>query len=465
MKRYFFLLLAATSCTDFLDTTMKSDYAAENFYTSQDAALMAVTGVYSSLYGTQWYIFGDVASDDSEKGGNPGDNADVNDINGFSASPDNGVIITFWTKTYETIAQANNVIAYVQEMDIPLRDRLLGEAKFIRAFSYFWLTNIFGSVPYKDKPQLTAAAIHVGLSAPDVIYAAIEADLIAAAAALPFSYAAADKGRVTQGAALAMLAKVYLFQKKYDLCLKAIADLEDLQQYTLLHTYSNLFRSGAEDSTEVIFGLRFRNTTEATLGNAFAVWMAPLVEGGYNFNAPTQSFVDCFTEPTTAATDDPRLDASLGRHGMPWFNGLTFDEEWSATGYLVKKYNEENPLKQPIGYFTVPYHYLRYADVLLMKAEALNETSAANAVAELNRVRLRASLSALPTSILQPDLRASIRTERRRELGFEFHRFFDLMRYGQSAAEAALQGTGFVWQEPRFYFPIPQMEADANQAL
>jgi hypothetical protein len=262
-----------------------------------------------------------------------------------------------------------------------------------------------------------------------------------------------------------MLAKVYLFQQKYSECLQAISDLEALQQYTLLGRYADLFQSGAEDSTEVIFGLRFMNSTEANLGNAFAVWMAPLIEGGYSFNAPTQNYVDCFNEQTTAATTDPRLDASIGRHGEPWFNGMTFDEEWSTTGYLVKKYNEENPLKQPISYFTLPYHYLRYADVLLMKAEALNETNGANAVAELNKIRHRANLSDVPSATSQGELRTTIRPERRRELGFEFHRFFDLMRYGKDAAEQALQGTGFIWQEPRYYYPIPQMETDANQAL
>jgi hypothetical protein len=452
-------------CSDFLDLSMKSDYSPENYFTSEEAAVMAVTGVYNSLYGARWWIFGDVASDDAVKGGNPGDQADIIAIDNFSAASDNGAISEFWTKTYTTIAQANNVIEYLAPMDIQLRERLIGEAKFIRAFSYFNLVNIFGKVPYKAMPQVTADAIHVGLSEVDYIYGKIEDDLRAAVSALPPSYTATDKGRVTKGAAHAMLAKVLLYQEKYAECLYEIGQLDSLKLYRLVSSYADLFHSGAEDSAEVIFGLRFVNTTEVALGNAFSVWMAPSIDGGYYFNAPTQAFVDCFNEKTVDMEDDPRLDASIGREGKPWFDGKTFDASWSETGFLVRKYSEENPLKLPIAQSTVPYHYLRYADVLLMKAEAVSELGGASAVAEaataLNRVRSRARLSST-TAATPSDMQRAIRTERRRELGFEFHRFFDLMRWG----ETGVLGSDFTWQGKRsFYFPIPQMEVDANKAL
>jgi hypothetical protein len=471
MKKTPFLILLLLplllcSCDDFLNESMRSDYSPDNYYTSEEAAVAAVTGVYSSLYGTRWWIFGDVASDDAQKGGNAGDQAGMSEMDAFTATSDNGDIAVFWQKTYETVSQANNVIAYVSPMNIPLRDRLLGEALFIRAFSYFHLVNIFGAVPYKDKPQTTADAIHVGLSAPEVIYGKMETDLQAAADVLPPAYSAAERGRVTQGAALALLAKVYLYQKKYGECLAAIERLENLHQYRLVGNYADLFHSGAEDSTEIIFGLRFTESAKVILGNEFTVWMAPSIESGYHFNAPTQNFADCFTEQTTDGNDDPRLDASIGRNGKPWFNGLTFSASWSeATGYLVKKYNEDNPTARPIGYSTVPYHYLRYADVLLMKAEALNESSdAAGAAVPLNSVRRRAGLAGT-VAATQIAMRTAIRIERRRELGFECHRFYDVMRYGREYAEQALAGTGFAWQEPRYYFPLPQMEIDANNKL
>ncbi len=474
MKRIFYIIVVVllslfSSCSDFLTSDLKGSYTSENYYTSAENATMAVTGIYNSLYGNTLWIFGDVASDDAVKGGNSGDQSDINAINDFSATSDNGVLSTYWTSTYETISRANNVITYVAPMDIDvtLRNRLVGEAKFLRAYSYFNLVNIFGKVPLKVAPQLTSATINVPLSETSAIYTQIEKDLTEAIAVLPVSYTT-EVGRVTKGAAYALLAKVDLYQQKYGNCLTNIQTLENLQQYKLLSNYANLFKAGAEDSVEVIFGIRYINSTAAVLGNNLNVWFSPSIEGGYYFNAPTQSYVDAFTETTTSGTVDPRLDASIGRDGQPWFNNTTFSSSWStATGYLVKKYDEDMATGTTKSESTVPYHVIRYADVLLMKAEALNEVggdSAVNKAAfEVNKVRSRANLTAT-TVTTQDAMRTLIQNERRKELGFEFHRFFDLMRWGQTIAEAAL-GSDLKWTSPRFYFPIPQSELDTNKAL
>ena len=473
---YIVILLLAigffTSCNDFLNEQLKVEYTSSNFYTTPENATAAVNGIYNSLYGNTLWIFGDVGSDDAVKGGNPGDQPGIVGIDDFTATSDNGVLITFWQATYETIARANNAIFYISPMkiDATLRNRLVGEAKFLRAYSYFNLVNIFGKVPLKLEPQITSATINVGLSEVATLYAQIEKDLTEAAAVLPPSYAS-EKGRVTKGAAYGMLAKTDLYEKKYPECLTNIQALENLNQYKLLTNYANLFKAGAEDSTEVIFGLRFINST-VTPGNILNVDFSPSIEGGYYFDAPTQIYVNAFTDSTLLRTVDPRLDASVGRDGKPWFNNTKFSSSWSpATGYLVKKYNENsiytNPqdLKTlvPKDRSTVPYHYMRYADILLMKAEALNESGGVGAAIELNKVRGRANL-APTTAINQSDLRTIIMNERRKELGFEFHRFFDLMRWGQTIAEAAL-GPNFKWTQPRFYFPIPQTEVDTNKAL
>lgn len=472
-KIYIPVLLLMTSlwwsCDDFLTTQLKGEYTSENFFTSADNATMAVNAIYNSLYGNTLWIFGDVASDDAVKGGNAGDQADINAINDFSAKSDNGVLNTYWKSTYETVSRANNAIANLPgiSMEINLKNRLIAEAKFLRAYSYFNLTNIFGRVPLKLMPQNTTAAIYLGLSEVSAIYSQIEKDLTEAIPALPGAYAV-EKGRVTKGAAYALLAKAQLYQKKYGDCLSSIQSLDDLMLYDLVADYADLFKSGAEDSVEVIFGLRYLNNTVVSLGNHLNVWFAPSPEGGYYFNAPTQSYVDAFNERTVLNEDDPRLDVSIGRQGKPWFNNTTFNASWSeATGYLVKKYNEAMVPGLAKSQSTVPYHAIRYADVLLMKAEALNEQGAADAVskaaAEVNKVRARAGLTNT-TATSQAALRTVIRNERRKELGFEFHRFFDLMRWGKATAEAAL-GTDFSWSEPRFYFPIPQTELDTNQAL
>jgi hypothetical protein len=307
----------------------------------------------------------------------------------------------------------------------------------------------------------------VGLSDVPAIYAQIEKDLTEAIAVLPVSYPT-EAGRVTQGAALALLAKADLYQKKYTECLANIQTLENLHKYDLVKNYADLFKAGAEDSVEVIFGVRYINNTEVSLGNNLSVWFSPAIEGGYYFDAPTQSYVDAFVDKTVGGLDDPRLDASIGREGKPWFNNSTFSSTWSeATGYLVKKYDEDTRVGVAKDQSTIPYNGIRYADIVLMKAEALNELGGANAVAnaatEVNRVRSRAQL-APTTAATQAAMQTVIRNERRKELGFEFHRFFDLMRWGQAAAEEAL-GADFKWVEPRFYFPLPQSELDTNKAL
>ncbi len=460
------LSVISYSCNDFLDNELKGEYTSDNFYTTAENATMSVTSIYNSLYGTTLWVFGDVASDDAVKGGNAGDQADINAINDFTANSDNGFLNTFWKSSYETIARANNAIAYIPDisMDEAIKNRLVGEAKFLRAYAFFNLVNIYGEIPLKLEPSNKSAAIHTKLSEVGDVYTQIENDLKDAADVLPVSYDM-DKGRITKGAAHALLAKTYLFRKKYTDALTSINDLEMLNVYELEENYEDLFKVGAEDSKEVIFGFRYVDDELVSLGNNMNVWFAPSIEGGYYFNAPTQSFVDAFADKTVDGDVDPRLDASIGRDGQPWFNERVFSAAWSeATGYLVKKYNEDMVKGIAKSRSTIPYHAIRYADIILMKAEALNETeSTENAIVEVNKIKNRANLPTI-ASASQVDLRRIIQVERRKELGFEFHRFFDLMRWGKSVAEDAL-GEDFAWTEPRFYFPLPQSELDTNQAL
>ena len=471
MKKIKILILIAFSlltfsCENFLQKDLKGEYTSENFFTSAENATMAVNGIYNSLYNNTLWIFGDVASDDAVKGGNAGDQADINGINDFTATADNGVLNTYWKSTYEVIARANNAIAYIPTipMDSTLRNRLVGEAKFLRSYAYFNLVNIFGKIPLKLKPQNTSDAIYVGLSEIPTIYGQIENDLKYSIKVLPDSYIDDDKGRITKGAAFALLAKVDLYQQKFSDCLINIDSLELLHQYELEPKYADLFKSGGEDSKEVIFGIRYITNDTVSLGNNLNVWFSPSIEGGYYFDAPTQSYVDAFSEKTQSGEDDPRLDASIGRDGKPWFNKRIFSASWSeATGYLVKKYDEDMVAGIAKSQSTIPYHAIRYADILLMKAEALNEENKTNlAILEVNKVRNRANLPLIGTSD-QLTLRDIIRNERRKELGFEFHRFFDLMRWGKDVAKAALPD--LPWTDSRFYFPIPQSELDTNKAI
>lgn len=463
------LSLGLLSCDDFLDEKLTGSFNGDKLYENIDMVELAVNGVYNgAAYSINLWKFGDVASDDAVKGGNPGDQASLNEIENFEGKSDNGTIAEFWQNTYETIARANNVIAGVPGVsgDAAIKNRYIAEAKFFRAYSYFQLVNLFGQVPLKLYPQTKSENIHVPLSSVSAIYTQIEKDLTEAAPALSIKYGSEDQGRVTRGAAYGLLAKVRLYQGKYSDALQSIQDLEDLNIYDL-DSYENLFKLGNENSKEAIFAIRFKSDETPAFGNSLNQWLAPLDEGGYYFDAPTQDYVDCFDEKQTDGSDDLRLDISIGRDGMPWLNGDYFSSSWStATGYLVKKHNQ--PLSEvPAGRKGdggLAYIYLRYADILLMKAECLNETHRPElAEIELSTVRNRAGLASV-SGESESALRDLIRKERRRELGFEFHRFFDLMRYGKEVATAAL-GSRFKWQEPRFYFPLPQTELDTNTAL
>lgn len=473
--------LVLGSCKDFLTEDLKGEFSTDTYYQNDKQALQAITGVYNALTFTNSnnviWVFGDVASDDAVKGGNPGDQAEIKYIDEFTANSTNGMIINYWTFVYEAIARANNVIAYVPgiTMDEALRNRIVGEAKFIRAYSYFNLVNVFGKVPLKLQPQLTPETIHVPLSEVSAIYQQIEKDLADAVAVLPISYNNPDKGRVTKGAALAMLGKVSLYQQKWPAAIGYFQQAEALGIYRLLPHYSDNFKRANENSSESIFEIQHLANQNPGMGNALNQWFAPASEGGYYFNAPTQSLVDEY-EQSSNGDVDPRLDASIGRDGQPWLNGEIFQASWSPSGFLTKKHQQ--PLSEiPSslkGDGELNYIYMRYADLLLMKAEAFNENgNADSARVNLNKVRkrARASFNGNPPADLLTDittldktqLAAAIRHERRVELALEFHRYFDLMRWGKSIAEAAL-GEKFNYETHR-YQPIPQKEIDANQSL
>jgi hypothetical protein len=484
----FVLAFSATACSDFLTEDLQGTYSNATFYKTEAHALLAITGVYNSASfvstDNDLWVFGDVASDDAMKGGLAGDQSDIQFIDEFSYSRNNGAIEKLWKHYYEGITRANYLLYYVPDinMDEERKARILGEAKFLRTWFYFNLVNIFGEVPLKLNPPLNPEEINKPTSATTVIYAQMATDLKDAIAVLPVTYSGPDVGRVTQGAALALLAKVMLYQEKWEEALSAITSVDDLGIYSLQPVYKNNFIDSTQGNQECIFQIQHLSNQLPKLGSHLNQYFSPAKDNGYYFNVPLQDFVDEF-EVTAGDVADPRLDYTVGRTGQKWVNGEDFDPSWSPTGYLQKKHIQ--PLKEEpiVGDASLDYVYLRYADILLMKAEALNELGRpGEALVPLNAVRKRARESylydadlagfgAVPADLLpdvvstdQQTVRDAIRHERRVELGFEFHRFFDLMRYGQQAADAALSGTGFNY-EKHHRFPIPQSELDTNPSI
>ncbi len=482
------LILAFSGCSDFLDETPKGRYTTENFYKTEEHAFLALTGVYSkaSFVSTDnaLWVFGDVASDDAVKGGSAGDQSEIQFLEEFDYSSNNGFLLKIWSQYYEGITRVNYLLHYADNiaMDATLKARILGEAKFLRAYFYFNLVNIFGEIPLKTQPPLNASLIHIGKSSVADIYAQIEDDLLDATEVLEVSYSGSDVGRVTQGAAWGLLAKAKLYEGEWQEALDAIESLENLGIYSLQPVYKNNFTDSTQNNSESIFEIQHLSGQIPKLGSHLNQWFGAPDNNGYAFDVPLQDFVNEF-EVTTGDVVDPRLDYTVGQTDQDWINGEPFNPIWSTTGFLQKKHVQPLSEEPIIGDASLNYVYMRYADILLMKAEAFNELNQpADAIVPLNEVRKRARESYLydmdlpgagviPANLLpdvaagsQNTVRTAIRHERRVELGFEFHRFFDLMRYGAAIAEDALSDTNFDYETHR-YFPIPQSEVDSNTAI
>jgi starch-binding outer membrane protein, SusD/RagB family len=484
-----FILVMNGSCTDFLEENLEGTYSSATFYKTEAHAQLAITGIYNatSFVSTdnKLWVIGDVASDDATKGGGAGDQSDIQFIDEFSYTRSNGVLDRIWKRYYEGISRANYLLYYGADiaMDDNLKSRILGEAKFLRAYFYFNLVNIYGDIPIKLNPPLSEGEINKPKSSAVEVYAQIEKDLTEAIPVLETTYTGSNGGRATKGAAMGLLAKTYLFQKKWANALTAIAQIDQLGVYSLQKVYKNNFIDSTQNNSESLFEIQHLSDQAPKAGSYLNQYFSPSTDNGYFFDAPLQNFVNEF-ETTAGLVADPRLDYTVGRAGQKWINGESFDPSWSPTGFLNKKHAQPKKEEPIIGDASLNYVYLRYADILLMKAEALNESSqTSSALTPLNAVRKRARESYLndknlpgfgvvPLNLLpdvsssdQQTVRDAIRHERRVELGFEFHRYFDLIRYGQQAADAALTGTGFAFSNNQGRFLIPQSELDTNPAI
>lgn len=496
-KHNFYILLAVlffagTGCKKILDQPIKGQYTDKTFFNSDANTTLAVNAAYAPLTFTDAssnaiWVLGDVASDDAIKGGSAGDQSDFQLINDFNINPSNSAVEAVWKRYYQGVFACNVVTdglsGSTSGITPAVKTQALAQAKFLRAYYYFVLTTTYGNIPLHLKVE-TPLEAQKPVSTQAAIYAQIEKDCTEAAADLPTSWAGADNGRVTKGAALALLAKAYLFEQKWALAASTAKAVDDLHVYDLLPVYADNFRAATKNNVEAVFTVWHQTGLTPFQGNNLNQWFAPRSINGYGFFYPTQSLVDNF-EKSPGGVDDPRLDYTVARAGHPYFDSA-FDPSWTSTGYLSKK--EVQPLSEiPTtikGDGNLNYPAIRFADVLLIEAEALNESgNSSDALAPLNRVRKRARESYLydntlpgfgtvPAGLLpditttdQGQLRSIIRRERRSELALEFHRFFDIIRYGSAYANAALSDEPLFNYNANKFFPIPQSERDSNPKL
>lgn len=498
IKKYIYIAIAGslvflvTSCKKSLDQPILGTYESDKYFNSLANATAGVNAAYVPLnytdaFANEVWVLGDVASDDAVKGGLAGDQADIDNINNFNILNTNAAVENVWARYYDGIAKANFVIQGLPDANKAVPDAnkatIIGQAKFLRAYYYFTLTNSYGDIPLRLQ---VATADNLGSPAvPQAqIYAQIEKDCTDAAAALPTTWSGEDAGRATKGAALSLLAKTYLFEQKWALAASTAQQVEALGIYSLTNKFTDNFSAATKNNTEAIFSILHTAGLSPKQGNGLNQAFAPRgALNGYGFFQPTQSLVDNF-EKSTGGVVDPRLDYTIARAGHPYFD-VAYDPTWSNTGYMTKK--QIQPLSEiPIstkGDGNLNVEAIRFADVLLIEAEALNEAgNSSAALVPLNKVRKRARESYLydsslgsatvPVGLLpditttsQASLRDIIRRERRSELAMEFGRFYDIIRYGSAYATNALKDIpNFNYANNKF-FPIPQSERQTNPLL
>jgi hypothetical protein len=454
----------------FLDVNPAGNVAASQFWKTQSDATQAVDAMYANLHEWTNIAFAPIAvesmgSDDVNKGSTAADAAFMNDFHNFSANSGEGQISDFWGGEYKTINFANQILDNVPgiSMDASLKARYLAEAKFIRAWAYFRLVRAFGDVPLRLHVPKSASEYNIPRTAKATVWAAIETDLTDAASVLPQSYSSADIGHVTKGAALSLHAKVAMYQKKWSDVLNYTNQVMTLG-YTLFADYEQMFRTTHKNNSESIFEIQCAlvpNNPDASNSQYSQVQgVDGSTGGGWGFDVPSASLAAAYE------TGDPRRDATIIFRGETTPEGDAIPKTGNSTMYNQKSYV---PFSLYVSGFNEGCQQnkiaLRYADVLLMNAEANNELgNSAAALAPLEQVRARArgsNTTILPkvTTTVQADLRTAIYNERRVELALEFDRYFDVIRQGRGAAvfgsRGWVAGKNEVW-------PLPQNEIDLS---
>ena len=476
-NRFALVLLAGAmlgvSCKkDFLDVDPQGQQPSQQFFQTQEDATKAVNAMYANLREWRQVAFAAIAiesmgSDDAEKGSTPGDAAFFNNFDNFTHTATEGQLNDFWTGQYQQINLTNQVLDNIPaiQMDEALKSRYLAEAKFLRAYAYFRLVRAFGGVPLRLHLPKDPSEYNIPRNSAEEVYAAIEKDLTEAAAGLPPSYGPADLGRATKGAALALHAKVSMYQKKWQQVFDLTNQVTALG-YSLFPDYEKLFRIQNENNTESVFEIQ-ASTLTAIEGASNSQYsqvqgVRGVTGGGWGFNVPTEDLANAYE------AGDPRRDATIIFRGETTPQGDAIPATGDNPRYNQKSYVPfSTPFRQNEGE-EQNIRVIRYAEVLLMNAEAANELgNTTQALASLEQVRARArgaNPAILPviTTTDQAALRQAIWRERRVELAMEFDRFFDVIRQGRGVEVFGPKGFKAGKNE---LMPIPQTELDLSAGV
>lgn len=481
-------MISVASCKKYLDKAPLDSINTANFFQTEADAVAAINGAYQPLQWPKLYNLRmwttDIWAANSVVGAGGGtDGIETQDIANFVTSTDNAAALDIWRGPAPGILRCNLVLQNVPGMNISqtIKDRVLGEAYFLRAHYYFILVRLFGDVPLITQPQTPEDDLRPSRTAKEKVYELIIDDLTKAISLLPMrnAYSGSDIGRASKGSAIGMLAKVRLtlgdYEETVSLCRQVSA-----AGYELNADYSDNFSPLTKNSPESLFEVQYMGKTSYSFwdNENQASWVSTFtgprnsnfVGGGYGWNQPVSEFFSQYE------TGDVRKDKTVLYVGGPFFDGQEYKASYSTTGFSLRKFLVPKSISSDYDTNPANWPVLRYGDVLLMEAEALCElnrldeaqavATSINAGGPLNRVRKRAGLPDVQ-GLSQAALREKIRKERRIELAFEGSRWFDLIRYdnGQYANDFFHANGKTNFAAKHLLLPIPQKEIDANPNL
>ncbi len=480
MKRNYLIILLTgllLGCQE-IDRFPLDQLSEGTFWNNQQDAVQAINGVYNILAHGQMYNGFFLQSD----------GLSANAMSAFTFSgyleisenigwdPSSSVPTNFWGKSYEGVVRANQVITNVPgiQMDEALKSRILGEAHFLRALFYFHLANLWGDVPLILEIQTVGEEAQVSRDPKGQVISQVLADLEYAKANLPTrsEYSSSEIGRASREAAHGLKSRVHLYQEEWADVISEVNAVTQLGYGLVpMEEWPNQFLpQGNNNTTESIFEVQFLGFTGSNTGSNFNSIGLPNAPGFGNIGLyPTHHLANSFEE------GDPRKNWTI-IFPLEEFAGFLFDPEqvdqnFLATGLLRKK--GAIPQENIGGEGDQNAVVIRYAEMLLNLAEAENELNGPAAAApHVNRIRNRVGLEDLPQSLGQEEMREAIRKERRLELAFEGHQYFDLLRYGPEALRISMEeisgeipGHDRIFEPRVMRWPLPQREVDVNPNL
>lgn len=487
MKKIAFIILSSVmmnSCTD-MNLIPESNLSPENFFKSEEDATAAVYGTYSvftdnDIYNQFWEVLQSQGTDDCEwSGGRTTTNLDKNALDKFEYDGNTNLVYSVWIKHYVAVNCSNFAIENISNMGSEqirddVRKRLIGEAKFLRALAYFNLVRIYGGVPLVLKQTTSLDGLEVPRNTVDECYEQIISDLQEAKSVLPAIGQLPEGylGRATKGSASAMLAKVYLTREDYQNVVKETSEVMQMG-YKLWKNYADNFDVEKENGQESIFEIQYKRNTPGVSGSNYNGYYRPPfvnINGwvGYGDDPVTRNHYECYEE------GDLRRDVNVRLYTKEEYPNMSSNYEFPC---YVNKFQDPSPLAVRSQGGENNYPILRYSDVYLMRAEALNaiNTSDAEAYECLNVIRRRAfglnmneaSAIDIKLGLSKEDFLDIILLERRKEFAFEGQRRFDLVRTHKlkEAMMAQNPTIGAVVEEKHYLLPIPVTELDANKLL